>query len=160
LCTPDEFKGLEKEAETRDKTKAKTKTENTTLRRHREGWGTRQDGAASGRRGECGWHGEGGGSAGNRHEEPKATRPTRLIYALSAMISENRIVFVVVVTIIAVHFVLREATFEKAAIRKGGVRFPAGRGLRAIFWVGAPLELFVPMSFLVKSTSLQIGPFR
>jgi len=76
------------------------------------------------------------------------------------MISENRIVFVVVVTIIAVHFVLREATFEKAAIRKGGVRFPAGRGLRAIFWVGAPLELFVPMSFLVKSTSLQIGPFR
>lgn len=80
--------------------------------------------------------------SGPSTKRTKSHAPTRLIYALTAMISENRIVFVVVVTIIAVHFVLREATFEKAAIRKGGVRFPAGRGMRAIFWVGAPLELF------------------
>ena len=57
------------------------------------------------------------------------------------MMSENRIVFVIVITIIAVHFVLREATFEKAGIRRGEIRFPAGWGLRAILWIGSPLEL-------------------
>lgn len=59
-----------------------------------------------------------------------------------AMTSENRTFLVIIITIIAVHFVLREATFEKATVRKGESRFPPVMGFRAAVLIGAPLELF------------------
>jgi hypothetical protein len=49
---------------------------------------------------------------------------------------------VIVAALVAVHFVFREAVFERAAFRKNKLSFPPVRGLRAIFWLGIPLFMF------------------
>lgn len=48
----------------------------------------------------------------------------------------------IVCALIAVHFVMREAIFERARIRKGQICFPPVFGLRATFWLGTPMFLF------------------
>lgn len=49
---------------------------------------------------------------------------------------------IIVLAITAVHFVFREATFERVAHRKNNLFFPPVYGLRAVFWLGIPMFLF------------------
>lgn len=48
----------------------------------------------------------------------------------------------IVCALIAVHFAMREAAFERASFRKAEIRFPPVFSLRAMFWVGIPMFLF------------------
>lgn len=58
------------------------------------------------------------------------------------MISAAEPQFVIVLAIIAVHFVFREAVFERAQVRNNDFSFPPVLGLRIIFWFGIPIFLF------------------
>jgi hypothetical protein len=49
---------------------------------------------------------------------------------------------VIVLVIVCLHFLMREAFFERASVRKRKVSFPPPYGLRAVFFLGIPLELF------------------
>ena len=54
----------------------------------------------------------------------------------------TRTMFLVVVVTTAVHFVLREAGFERATVRRLKISFPPVYGLRAMFWLGVPGFLY------------------
>lgn len=49
---------------------------------------------------------------------------------------------VIVVALVAVHFAMREAIFERASVRKARISFPPVYSLRAMFWVGIPAFSF------------------
>lgn len=49
---------------------------------------------------------------------------------------------VIALAIIGVHFVFREAAFERAKVRKNNLYFPPVFGLRIFFWLGVPIFLF------------------
>jgi len=58
------------------------------------------------------------------------------------MISAAETQLVMAPAIIAVHFVFREAVFERAKMRNNNLSFPPVLWLRIIFWFGIPMFLF------------------
>jgi hypothetical protein len=56
-------------------------------------------------------------------------------------------------SIIAVHFVMREAVFERASVRKQKLLFPPTYLVRGVFWLGIPSMLYATyrVSFEIRS---------